>query len=147
MDDWDEEKVLLLIQLYREKENIWNPRNENYKKTHLKVDTWNEIGDALASTGEICKKKMTSVLSSYRREKAKETNTHGTGKGSAEVYKSRWFAYDALAFLNERNQPRKRSNTVIDDEKNVNETSAEEKVDQAEPRSAPIPPKKKQPTD
>lgn len=36
---------------------------------------------------------------------------------------------------------------VIDDEKNVNETSAEEKVDQAEPRSAPIPPKKKRPTD
>lgn len=35
----------------------------------------------MGTTGEICKKKMISVLSSYRHEKAKEINSQGTGKG------------------------------------------------------------------
>lgn len=36
----------------------------------------------MGTTGEICKIKMVSVLLWNRREKAKERNSQGTGKGN-----------------------------------------------------------------
>lgn len=33
--------------------------------------------------------------------------------GGDETYKSTWFAYEALAFLGDRNNPRKRRNTEV----------------------------------
>ncbi|KAK9694462.1 Alcohol dehydrogenase transcription factor Myb/SANT-like [Popillia japonica] len=82
MEDWNEENTLLPIRLYEEKENLWNPKNKDYKKTNLKLDSWDQIGEAMGITGEICKIKMVSVLLSNRREKAKERNSQGTGKGN-----------------------------------------------------------------
>ncbi|CAH4031063.1 unnamed protein product [Pieris brassicae] len=43
--------------------------------------------------------------------KAEGKKSKGTGKGASETYISRWFAYDALKFLDDRNTPRKRKNT------------------------------------
>ncbi|CAB3222664.1 unnamed protein product [Arctia plantaginis] len=43
--------------------------------------------------------------------KAERKKSKGTGKGASETYISRWFAYDALKFLDDRNTPRKRKNT------------------------------------
>ncbi|XP_076546953.1 uncharacterized protein LOC143305806 [Osmia lignaria lignaria] len=34
-----------------------------------------------------------------------------TGKGTAEIYRSRWFAYDSLKFLEDRDTPRERLDT------------------------------------
>ncbi|XP_043476286.1 flocculation protein FLO11-like [Leptopilina heterotoma] len=58
-----------------------------------------------------CKKKILSLRASYRREKKKEKESKGTGKGGDEVYQSRWFAYEAMRFLNDKDKPRKRLNT------------------------------------
>ncbi|VVC98844.1 unnamed protein product [Leptidea sinapis] len=54
---------------------------------------------------------MTSLLSSFRREKGKEKKSKRTGKGTSDTYTSGWFAYNALKFLVDRNTPRKRKNT------------------------------------
>ncbi|CAG5051507.1 unnamed protein product [Parnassius apollo] len=46
---------------------------------------------------------MISLLASHRREKGKVKKSHSSGKGGDETYKSTWFAYKALAFLEDRN--------------------------------------------
>lgn len=78
---WSEEKVLQLIEVYRSKEILWNPQHENFYKKHLKEDAWMEIANLMETTQEKCYSKMISILSSYRREKAKEKKSKGTGKG------------------------------------------------------------------
>ncbi|XP_044760213.1 uncharacterized protein LOC123317672 [Coccinella septempunctata] len=47
---------------------------------------------------------MLSLLASHRREINKERSTRGTGKGQDEVYSSKWFAYEALRFIKDKNQ-------------------------------------------
>ncbi|KAG5867873.1 hypothetical protein JTB14_028313 [Gonioctena quinquepunctata] len=111
MSEWDEGKILNLIELYREKPVIWDSKNKDYYKKHLKLDAWEEIGSAMGTSGDECKRKIINILSSWRRERAKERKSVGTGKD--EVYESRWFAYSALRFLIDRDVPSKGMNTQV----------------------------------
>lgn len=88
MSTWNEEKVFELIENYKKMPVIWDPKNKEYYKKHLKEDAWAEIGSVMGTTGDICKKKMVTILASWRREKAKENKSRGTGKGRDEVYES-----------------------------------------------------------
>ncbi|KAF9406915.1 hypothetical protein HW555_012893 [Spodoptera exigua] len=108
---WSDEQSLELISLYQEKPVIWDPKNPQYYKKNLKHDAWSDIAHSLERDVEECKNKMISLLASHRREKGKVKKSHSSGKGGDETYKSTWFAYEALAFLGDRNNPRKRRNT------------------------------------
>ncbi|KAL4714326.1 hypothetical protein ACJJTC_009678 [Scirpophaga incertulas] len=110
---WSDEQSLELISLYQGKPVIWDPKNPDYFKKNLKADAWSDIAHLLEKDVEECKKKMISLLASHRREKGKVKKGHSSGKGGDEAYKSTWFAYEALAFLGDRNNPRKRLNTEI----------------------------------
>ncbi|KAJ8709361.1 hypothetical protein PYW07_009187 [Mythimna separata] len=55
---------------------------------------------------------MTSLLSAFRREKNKTKKGKGTGKGASEVYKSKWYAYEAMSFLMDRDKPRNRRDSA-----------------------------------
>lgn len=68
MPEWDEGKIVNLIELYREREIIWNPKDKDYYKKHSKLDAWEEIGTAMGIPAEDCKRKMLNVWSSWRRE-------------------------------------------------------------------------------
>nr|CAI5845696.1 unnamed protein product [Callosobruchus analis] len=59
-------------------------------------------------TAEI-KKKMQSLLASFRREKQKLKTT--SGMGSEEIYDTKWFAFKSLLFLKDKNQPVKTQDT------------------------------------
>ncbi|KAF9411107.1 hypothetical protein HW555_009969 [Spodoptera exigua] len=113
---WSDEQSLELISLYQEKPVIWDPKNPQYYKKNLKHDAWSDIAHSLERDVEECKNKMISLLASHRREKGKVKKSHSSGKGGDETYKSTWFAYEALAFLGDRNNPRKRRNTEITNE-------------------------------
>lgn len=69
--EWTEEKVLNLIEVYQNTPVLWDPKNKNYYKKHLKVDAWETIGQAIGASGENCKNKMITLLSCYRRERMK----------------------------------------------------------------------------
>ncbi|XP_044765553.1 uncharacterized protein LOC123321836 [Coccinella septempunctata] len=47
---------------------------------------------------------MLSLLACHRREINKERSSRGTGKGQDKVNKSKWFAYEALRFIKDKNQ-------------------------------------------
>ncbi|KAG5869813.1 hypothetical protein JTB14_037548 [Gonioctena quinquepunctata] len=48
------------------------------------------------------KSEITSLLSSYRREKGKIKKSTGTGKGREDIYISNWFAFKFFDFLSEK---------------------------------------------
>ncbi|CAH1972981.1 unnamed protein product [Acanthoscelides obtectus] len=92
----------------------------------------------METTAEQCKKKIISLLASFRREKNKTKQGTTTGKGRDEVYCSRWFAYEAFRFLEDRDLPRKRLATELDD---VNEAalSSEQMEQEAIPETPTLP--------
>ncbi|CAF4793559.1 unnamed protein product [Pieris macdunnoughi] len=109
---WDNESVIKLIDAYKRKELLWDPKQKNYFNKLLKKDAWDELEVELQRPLEQIKKKMDYLLAALRREKQKITKTKTTGQGSDEVYRSSWFAYPHMLFLLDRNKPRDRINTV-----------------------------------
>ncbi|XP_063218618.1 uncharacterized protein LOC134528882 [Bacillus rossius redtenbacheri] len=62
------------------------------------------------------KKKMTSLLGSYRRERSREKKSQVTGSGQGDVYKSQWFGYTLFDFLSDKDTP----NDTFDTMENAN---------------------------
>ncbi|XP_011143488.1 uncharacterized protein LOC105185577 isoform X2 [Harpegnathos saltator] len=123
--EWDQEICMQLINEYRNREVLWNPRDSAYYNKVKKEDAWKELSEKIGKNSEEVKKKIESLKGSYRREKARVKTSIGTGKGRREIYKSKWFAYETLQFLEDKDEPRKTlSNlqTVSDDEETNNET-------------------------
>jgi hypothetical protein len=81
MENKEEEKMLNLIELYKKKEVLWNPSDPDHFKKYKKEDAWQEISEDFGESAEVCKKKIISLLSGYRREKSKIKQSQGTGKG------------------------------------------------------------------
>lgn len=78
----EEEKIMLnLIELYKKKEVLRNPSDPDHLKKNKKEDAWQEISEDFGESAEVCKKRITSLLSGYRREKSKMKQSQGTGKG------------------------------------------------------------------
>lgn len=81
--EWSEETLLKLIDAYRKQTILWDPRHKDHYKKHLKADAWREISTDMDICKDECRKKVISLLSSYRREKSKIKSTQGTGKGKS----------------------------------------------------------------
>ncbi|KAG5862732.1 hypothetical protein JTB14_035590 [Gonioctena quinquepunctata] len=60
---------------------------------------------------------MESLLSSFRREKAKEKKSVGTGRGREEIYLSKWFAFPRMAFLLDKDEPRPTIDSIEENDK------------------------------
>ncbi|GFR13851.1 MADF domain-containing protein [Trichonephila clavata] len=103
--EWSQENLLKLIDLYKTKSLLWHPKHPDYFKKKLKEDAWREIGNELNVSADQCKKKMVCLLASHRRERNKIKNRNR--KRANNFYVSKWFAYNALSFLEDRDLPRK----------------------------------------
>ncbi|XP_050510472.1 uncharacterized protein LOC126887153 [Diabrotica virgifera virgifera] len=115
MAQWPDDKCIELIDLYHNKRILWDPKDRDHFQKSLKDDAWREIGETMDTPAEDCKWKMINLLASFRREKRKVSRgTCGIGKGRDEAYESRWFAYAAMRFLEDRDPPRRRKTTKKD---------------------------------
>lgn len=83
MFEWTEDECLQLIELYKTKALLWDPKHPNYFKKSLKEESWREIACELGSyrSDVDCKNKIVSLLSSHRREKNKTKQSQSTRKG------------------------------------------------------------------
>lgn len=108
--NWTDENCLKLIKLYQDRPILWDPQHPKFKLTKLKYDTWIEISNEMNSDTNEVKKKIDSLLTSFRRERQREGTTSGMGKD--EVYHSTWFAFKAMSFLKDKFKPRKTQNTL-----------------------------------
>lgn len=103
--DFTDEIVLTLIGEFKKHPVLWDSTHKFYKINSKKKAAWNEIAEVLKVDVEILKKKMISVTNSYRRECAK-VFTKISEMETNDVYKSTWFAYNALSFMQNKYQSR-----------------------------------------
>jgi hypothetical protein len=59
---------LALIQLCKSKYVLWNSKNANYHNKCIREDAWKDVDDEMKMPVQYLKKKMTTLLASYRRE-------------------------------------------------------------------------------
>ncbi|CAH2011191.1 unnamed protein product [Acanthoscelides obtectus] len=75
------------------------------------MDAWNDISKIMkGDTGEV-KKKMESLLTSFRRERQKQDRSFKTGSGTDTIFKSSWFAFKEMLFLMDKFIPKDTKNT------------------------------------
>jgi len=79
--EWTQESAIELIELYKRKEIIWDPKHPMHFNKIRKHDAWEELEKEMNRPSDECKKKMENLLSSLRREKMKTEKNSGTGKG------------------------------------------------------------------
>ncbi|BET00133.1 Alcohol dehydrogenase transcription factor Myb/SANT-like [Nesidiocoris tenuis] len=102
--DWSEDEISTLLVLYKKNDVLWNPANPNYFRREVKIEAWQNLAAQLNRSEEECRRKMSSLLSSYRRERGREKRANKKGGGK---FSSRWFAYDSMRFLETRGPARK----------------------------------------
>lgn len=108
--EWTEDMCLKLIEIYRDYPILWDPTNSQFKLAKKKIDIWQLIAKEFNCEISEVKKKIESLLTSYRRELRRE-NTTFSGMGTEDLYKSKWFAFKAMQFLNIKFRPRKTKDT------------------------------------
>lgn len=101
--EWSNDSVLQLIDAYRIRPVLWNSSDPFYKNKNKKEDAWRELAELLKTDSAEIKKKMQSLLASFRREKQKLKTT--SGMGTEELYDTKWFAFKSLLFLKDKNRP------------------------------------------
>ena len=69
MSEWNHEQSIALINAYERKPQLWDCNNKDYHLRNKKYDAWIELAEEMNSDSEVVKNKMTSLLSSFRRER------------------------------------------------------------------------------
>ncbi|KAL1498374.1 hypothetical protein ABEB36_009182 [Hypothenemus hampei] len=130
--EWTQENALKLISLYENKQLLWKANNPHYFNKFKKQDAWEDIAREMGITNEECKKKMSSLLASLRRERTKMKKVRVQGKvGRDEIYESSWFAFNSMKFLWDKDIPKTRLNTIEDTEDIDNPNSQVSIVEEA----------------
>ncbi|KAL4125771.1 hypothetical protein QTP88_010011 [Uroleucon formosanum] len=91
---------------------LWDPTDPQYKMGKKKLDFWTEISKELKLDVNEVKKKMDSLLASFRRERQREASSGRSGAGTDEIYHSKWFAFEEMKFLNDKFKPRITKDTI-----------------------------------
>lgn len=98
--EWSRSKITVLIEMYRDKEVLWNPKNPSFKNKNLKNYAWSEIASELKIEKTEAQTKMKSMTSMFQRELKKEKSGAGASQGV------KWWAFDLLLFLKDKTTPR-----------------------------------------
>jgi hypothetical protein len=56
--EWNQETTLLLIESYRNKPILWDPRDPQHYNKLKKHDAWQDVARELETAEEECKRKM-----------------------------------------------------------------------------------------
>jgi hypothetical protein len=101
--EWSEDLVLQLIEAYRDRPVLWDVRHECFKIKSKRNDVWEELATLFNTNRYEVKKKVNSLLASFRRERRKVICT-SSGIGTDEVSQSKWFAFKSLLFLMDKSK-------------------------------------------
>lgn len=110
--EWTNAKVCDLINLYRDRPVLWDCRLKEYKDRNKKLDALLEIAVSFGVDKEEVERKIKNLVCHFLREIKKERESSKSGAGSDDVYKSKWFCYNNMLFLKDRNQPKGMTDTI-----------------------------------
>ncbi|XP_076246304.1 uncharacterized protein LOC143186509 [Calliopsis andreniformis] len=127
--EWTEEQVLEMVSLYEDHRELWDPQHPHYKLVTKKSDAWSEISQNMDIPVDDIKKKMQSLLASYRRERQK-CDRRVSEMGIDDIYKGTWFLFKHFSFLNNKYKLRERNSAdediTIGENTNLNEEESNE---------------------
>ncbi|XP_031350513.1 uncharacterized protein LOC116176175 [Photinus pyralis] len=109
--EWSNDDCLQLIDLYEQHPVLWDAKHPFHYSKNKKIDAWDSIAQNLNKELNGIKQKMTSLLGSFRAQKSKGKKTIGTGKARQDVYISKWFAFERMQFLLDKDEPRETIDT------------------------------------
>ncbi|XP_061714254.1 uncharacterized protein LOC133522810 [Cydia pomonella] len=97
--DLSKDEVFTLINAYRSQRVLWDTNHKGYFNKQIKTKAWQIVADAVGVDLENAKRKMASLLGSFRREKSRGKKINKNDPASPVQYKSDWFAFKAFSFL------------------------------------------------
>ncbi|XP_063235278.1 uncharacterized protein LOC134538157 [Bacillus rossius redtenbacheri] len=104
--DWTDDKSLQLIELYSERSVLWHAEHPHYKSHSKKNEAWCDIAAVIAVDAGEAKRKMASLLATYRKVRHKVLKLREKGAGADDLYEVTWFAFESFSFLEQSYQPR-----------------------------------------
>ncbi|XP_044760513.1 uncharacterized protein LOC123317941 [Coccinella septempunctata] len=110
--EWTDEQTLNFIEMYRVRPQLWDSTHIYYKNKNRRHDSLTEIAVSFGIEKQEVEKKMKNLQSQFLRERKKELESKRTGSGAEEPYVSRWFAYQPIMFLADKNKPRRTVDNV-----------------------------------
>lgn len=111
--EWSNEQVSDLIDTYRERPVLWDSRLPEHKDRDKRHEALLEISMLFETDKEEIERKLKNLLSHFARENKKEKEIRTTKNGSSICYKSKWFAYDSMQFLKERNKSKETTEVLV----------------------------------
>ncbi|XP_068250511.1 uncharacterized protein [Palaemon carinicauda] len=102
--EWHRSRCLALIDEYEKRPALWNQEHGAYFNKTKKLEQWEEVAKIIGCTVDDVKRKMESLLGSFRREKSKGNRNRENDKCGQKAYISKWFAYKRMAFLLDRDE-------------------------------------------
>ncbi|XP_070150611.1 uncharacterized protein [Polyergus mexicanus] len=102
MAQWRQETILKLIDAYHARKLLWDHNTPDYTDRNKRIHAWKEIADELGCDVMTVERKLKSLKThfmSVHKAYTKHRLKGDLNPGSA-IIKPKWFAYDALAFLN-----------------------------------------------
>lgn len=99
---WKEDKTVDLIKLYHKNENLWLPKNPLYKNKIQRNVSIHKIAEELEETAEEIERKITVILSMYRRSRSKIAKMTKSGWNINDINQSMWYGYKHMKFLTDR---------------------------------------------
>ncbi|CAH2244640.1 uncharacterized protein LOC120624065 [Pararge aegeria] len=122
------EVIRKAVTLYESNRSLWDPNQEHYFNKKKRERIWRRISLEVNIPIPELKKKLNSLLGSYRREKSRE-NKSKLRSGGGRVYRSKWFAYPWFAFLSNKNIPSHTKDTVGDESQNIAEPNRDKNTE------------------
>ncbi|XP_055389975.1 uncharacterized protein LOC129618961 [Condylostylus longicornis] len=98
-ETWSNEKCLELLDKYEKYPVLWDTKHPNYYSKTIRTENWQKVADYFDTDVANIKRKICSLMGSFRAQKAKGKEIIGEGSNAKEVYVSKWFAFERMLFL------------------------------------------------
>jgi len=92
-ENWNQDKILKLIDLVQQSENIWNPSHNLHRNRIRRTDSINEIANILGVSQQEVDNKWKTIQFQFRREQHK-VKCKKSGTGTDDNYTGVWYLSD-----------------------------------------------------
>ncbi|XP_025602569.2 uncharacterized protein LOC112694978 [Athalia rosae] len=97
--EWTRDKTLELLHSYQQRRVLWDWSARGYRDRNRRRRAIQELAEILQCNTLEIEKKITNLKCQYSREVHKIQNSRNVATGPEDIYVSKWFAFEAMQFL------------------------------------------------
>nr|CAD7604847.1 unnamed protein product [Timema genevievae] len=98
--EWSRNQTFKLIQAFKGHDILWDSTRDDYRDRAKKLCAWAAVASQVGASVDECRKRMESMLASFRRERAKVVKSARSPVGG---YRPKWAYWKELVFLCDSN--------------------------------------------